>query len=198
MPTPAEQKALTFLALVVLLGGAVRVVRGGAPTGAPPTPSEQQALARQAFAASSVAAPGARQRTSGSRKSSQKAQKRRYTGAKFDSTGLLIEGTGVTSASLSPKGFPPPGPRIDIGVQPGKSLAGGFGPPGPVDLDLADSGQIARLPGVSRAVARRIVANRDSLGPFGSLAALRRVKGVGPATLERLTGLVTFSGQARR
>ena len=29
MPTPAEQKALAFVALVVLLGGVVRVVRGG-------------------------------------------------------------------------------------------------------------------------------------------------------------------------
>jgi competence protein ComEA len=67
-----------------------------------------------------------------------------------------------------------------------------------VDLDVADTVQIGRLPRVGPALARRIVANRDSLGPFGTLAALRRVKGVGPATLERLAGLVTFSGQARR
>lgn len=198
MPTPSEQKALTFLALVVLLGGAVRVVRGGVPAGATPTPAEQQALARQAFSASSVAVPGGRQRASGPRKSAQKAQKRRYTGAKFDSTGLLVEGTGLSSASLSPSGFPPPGPRIDVGSGMGRPASGASVPRAPVDLDLADTLQIGRLPGVSRALARRLVANRDSLGPFGTLSALRRVKGVGPATLERLAGLVTFSGQARR
>ena len=199
MPTPAEQKALTFLAIVVLLGGAVRVVRGGVPAGSTATPAEQQALARQAFAASSVATTGSRQRGPKARKTSQRALKRRYTGAKFDSTGVLIEGSGVSSASLSPTGFPPPGPRIDVGsgsVRP--ATAGSATQKAIVDLDLADTVQIGRLPGVGPALARRIVASRDSLGPFGGLAALRRVKGVGPATLERLAGLVTFSGQARR
>jgi competence protein ComEA len=111
----------------------------------------------------------------------------------------LVEGTGVSSASLSPTGFPPPGPRIDVGSAPVRPTRGSFAAPAPlVDLDLADTVQIGRLPGVGPALARRIVASRDSLGPFGALAALRRVKGVGPATLERLAGLVTFSGQARR
>src|SRR3954452_3145621 len=54
MPTPSEQKALAFVAIVVLLGGAVRAVRAGAPP--VPTPLEQQALARQATAAESAAA----------------------------------------------------------------------------------------------------------------------------------------------
>ena len=67
-----------------------------------------------------------------------------------------------------------------------------------VDLDLADAGKIERLPRVGPALARRIVANRDSLGAFGVLSALGRVKGMGPATLARLAPLVTFSGQARR
>ena len=57
MPTSSEQKALAFVAIVILLGGAVRVLRAGAsPT---PTRSEQQALARQATAADS-ASQGAR------------------------------------------------------------------------------------------------------------------------------------------
>jgi competence protein ComEA len=199
MPTPAEQKALTFLAIVTLLGGAVRIVRGGVPPGAVATPMEQQALARQAAAASSVATAGTRARAK-SQNSVKKAPRRRYTGAKFDATGVLIEGTGVSSASLSPTGFPPPGARIDVdlrGARPAPD-ATRLGPKAPVDLDVADTAQIGRLPRVGPALARRIVANRDSLGPFGSLAALRRVKGVGPATLDRLAGLVTFSGQARR
>ena len=199
MPTPAEQKALAFLAIVVLLGGVVRVVRGGVPAGPPATAAEQQALARQAVAASSVATAAGRQRTAKGQKSAQRTQKRRYGGAKFDSTGVLIDGTGVSSASLSPNGFPPPGPRIDVGSVPLRAASGGLAAPKAlVDLDLADTAQIGRLPRVGPALARRIVANRDSMGPFGALPALRRVKGVGPATLERLAGLVTFSGQARR
>jgi Helix-hairpin-helix motif len=43
-------------------------------------------------------------------------------------------------------------------------------------------------------LATRIVSNRDSLGAFGSLNALCwRVRGVGPATAERLRPMVTFS-----
>jgi hypothetical protein len=199
MPTPAEQKALAFLAIVTLLGGAVRVVRGGVPAGPPVTAPEQQALARQAVAANSVAT-AARQRSSSGRKPGRRTQKRRYTGAKFDSTGVLIEGTGISSSSLSPSGFPQPGPRIDVGVAPATAVRDGSAGASKalVDLDLADTLQIGRLPRVGPALARRIVANRDSLGPFGALPALRRVKGVGPATLERLAGLVTFSGQTRR
>jgi len=42
MATPSEQKALAFVAMVVLLGGVVRVVRAGAPPNA--SSVEQQAL----------------------------------------------------------------------------------------------------------------------------------------------------------
>src|SRR4051812_33582253 len=53
MPTSSEQKALAFIAIVILLGGAVRVVRAGSASSA--TPGEQQALARQATSADSAA-----------------------------------------------------------------------------------------------------------------------------------------------
>jgi competence protein ComEA len=204
MPTPAEQKALAFLSLVVLLGGAVRVVRAGALASSEPSVAEQQGLARQATAANSLAvADGAKDRAT-RRKSRASAARRRYGGAKFDSTGVLIDGTGVVDAS----GFPPPVPRIDVdmrrqgGTGPTRMGAAGANhsiePSALVDLDIADAAAIEGLPWIGPTLARRIVANRDSLGPFGGLAALRRVKGVGPATLERIARLVTFSGQARR
>lgn len=198
MPTPAEQKALAFVALVVLLGGAVRVVRGSALSSAGAGAAEQQALARQTFAASSSAVAAAARTAKGRGKAAAKAPKRRYAGAKFDSTGVLIEGSGVVSTT----GFPPPSPRIDIHSRqiPG---AGASSPPASgsvkrIDLDTAPPEEIERLPRVGPALARRIAANRDSLGPFGSLSGLRRVKGMGPATIERLEHLVTFSGQTRR
>ena len=198
MPTPAEQKALAFVALVVLLGGAVRVVRGSALAPVIPTAGEQQALARQTYAASSTAVAAGAQKGRKKGNSAGKAPRRRYAGAKFDSTGVLIDGTGV----VSPTGFPPPGPRIDIDSRPAAPAGGANGAAlqeaRRIDLDVAPPEEIERLPRVGPALARRIAANRDSLGPFGSMSGLRRVKGIGPATMERLAKLVTFSGQTRR
>lgn len=198
MPTPAEQKALAFVALVVLLGGAVRVVRGSALSSPAASAGEQQSLARQTFAASSSAVAAAARNGKGRGKATTKTPKRRYAGAKFDSTGVLIEGSGVVGTT----GFPPPSPRIDIDSRGVQAYGASNSPPPAgakrIDLDVALPEEIERLPRVGPALARRIVANRDSLGPFGSLSGLRRVKGIGPATIDRLEHLVTFSGQTRR
>jgi competence protein ComEA len=200
MPTPSEQKALVFVAIVVVLGGAVRVVRAGSAPHA--SVMEQQALARQASSAESAAA------ASKPRKGRRGAAQRPRRGTEvvgglagapphFDRTGLLTTETGNN-------GFPPPGPRIDIDSRRGAGPAGApastsRGTPGAgqkLDLDVASVGEIDRLPRVGPALARRIVATRDSAGPFGSLEGLRRVKGIGAATLEHLAPLVTFSGRA--
>jgi competence ComEA-like helix-hairpin-helix protein len=197
MPTPAEQKALAFLSFVVLLGGAVRVVQAGALAPEAASPAEQQALARQASAANSSAVLDRGRKGAKARKPGGKTPRTRYVGSKFDSTGLLMEGTGVSST-----GFPPPGPRIDVDSRPHSAEhAAGVKDAEvrrTVDLDIASAEEIERLPGIGPALARRIVASRDSLGPFGALPGLARVKGIGPATLGRLARLVTFSGQARR
>jgi competence protein ComEA len=66
-----------------------------------------------------------------------------------------------------------------------------------IDVDLATSADIERLPGVGPALAKRIVANRETAGAFGCLAALDPVKGIGPSLLRRLDSLVTFSGAPR-
>jgi competence protein ComEA len=204
MPTPSEQKALAFVAIVVVLGGAVRVVRAGSA----PQPSvmEQQALARQATAAESAAAAskprkGQKGRSSKARRDVGERVVGGLAGAppRFDHTGLLTTETGVN-------GFPPPSPRIDTDVRRG-GLSGSPGPstsphrqlqPGApkLDLDRASAEEIDHLPRVGPALARRIVASRDSFGAFGSLEALKRVKGMGAGTLEQLAPLVTFSGRA--
>src|SRR5688572_30207528 len=51
----------------------------------------------------------------------------------------------------------------------------------PVDLDTAPADSLERLPRIGPSLAKRIIADRDSLGPFGSLEGFQRVKGVGPA-----------------
>jgi competence ComEA-like helix-hairpin-helix protein len=66
-------------------------------------------------------------------------------------------------------------------------------PPGPVDLDVATAAEIESLRHIGPALARRIVADRDSFGPFGSREGLLRVKGIGPSMVENLDSSVTFS-----
>jgi competence protein ComEA len=70
-------------------------------------------------------------------------------------------------------------------------------PSPPLDLDTAPAESLERLPRIGPALARRIIADRDSLGPFGSLEGFQRVKGVGPAMVRTLAPYVTFSGTPR-
>lgn len=60
-----------------------------------------------------------------------------------------------------------------------------------VDLNVAGSEEIALLPGIGPAIAGRIVTDRAERGPFASVDELRRVKGIGAATLERVRPFAT-------
>jgi DNA uptake protein ComE-like DNA-binding protein len=66
-------------------------------------------------------------------------------------------------------------------------------PTGPVDMDIAGAEEIESLRNIGPALARRIVADRDSFGPFGSMDGLSRVKGIGPSIVVKLGSSVTFS-----
>ncbi|MCA9704740.1 MAG: helix-hairpin-helix domain-containing protein, partial [Myxococcales bacterium] len=57
----------------------------------------------------------------------------------------------------------------------------------PVDVNRASADELTSLPRVGPVLARRIVEGR----PYGDLDALLRVRGIGPATLERLRSRVT-------
>jgi len=66
-------------------------------------------------------------------------------------------------------------------------------PVGPVDLDVASAKEIEGLRFIGPTLAKRIVADRDSLGPFGSIEGFSRVKGIGPSMVAKLDSAVTFS-----
>jgi competence ComEA-like helix-hairpin-helix protein len=57
---------------------------------------------------------------------------------------------------------------------------------GPIDVNRASADELARLPGVGRTLAARIVATREAEGPFASVDDLRRVPGLGRARVDRL------------
>ena len=65
----------------------------------------------------------------------------------------------------------------------------------PIEINTATAIQIEALPSIGPALAKRIVAHRDSAGPFTDLASLCDVRGVGTALAERLRPLVTFGGR---
>ncbi len=54
------------------------------------------------------------------------------------------------------------------------------------DLNRDRAGPLLLLPGIGPTLAAAIVAEREAGGPFRDLADLRRVRGIGPRTLEQI------------
>ncbi len=71
-----------------------------------------------------------------------------------------------------------------------------LGPNERIDVEHASATELTRLPGIGPALANRIVADRQSHGAFGSIAGLRRVRGIGLALLDRLRPHLSFGGVA--
>ena len=63
-----------------------------------------------------------------------------------------------------------------------------------LDANAASAAELARLPRVGLALAKTIVANRDTHGSFGSVAALDRVPGIGPGLIRTLSPHLSFGG----
>lgn len=64
-----------------------------------------------------------------------------------------------------------------------------------VDINQATWPELAQLPRIGETLARRIVALRQSAGPYQSLQDLRRVRGIGPKTIEQVEPyLMGFGG----
>lgn len=71
------------------------------------------------------------------------------------------------------------GPRRDLTGR--ERLAFGL----PVDVNAATAEDLAGIPGLTARVAQEVVAERARAGPYRSLDDLLRVRGIGPARLER-------------
>lgn len=96
----------------------------------------------------------------------------------------------------------PPGalPALSVRVLSNRGTSSKVAVPAPairINLDLASATSIESLPRIGPALAQRIVQDRATNGPFGSLAGLDRVKGVGPALQKAIAPYVTFSSSGR-
>ncbi len=123
--------------------------------------------------------------------------------------GILALGAGVRIYDASHATARPGGAQMALKSQilaaesarhagvPGRRAAGkrrkAAPKPAKVDLDVATEPDVESLRGIGPTLARRIIADRDSFGPFGSREGLQRVRGVGPALIAKLDSTVTFS-----
>jgi competence protein ComEA len=65
-----------------------------------------------------------------------------------------------------------------------------------IDANSATWVEWSQINGIGDGLARRIVADREENGPFQSVEDLRRVKGIGPKTLEHLRPWVRINEEA--
>lgn len=61
----------------------------------------------------------------------------------------------------------------------------------PVDLNRATVRDLAVVPGIGPGLAGEVVRDREDRGPFRSADELRRVRGIGPARMERARPFVS-------
>jgi competence protein ComEA len=183
MPTPAEKRALVFLSALLTMGAGVRATSALRAAPPPPSAAARADLHRQIVAVDSA-------------DSVLRASPKRHRSKRPRSIGVSSSGPADVPLHDS---VPVPRKRKSAKLAAvGQPRDMGSSPGGPVDLDRAQEWEILALPKVGPALARRIIANRDSLGPFGSIDELRRVKGVGPALADAIAPYVTFSLQPRQ
>jgi competence protein ComEA len=61
-----------------------------------------------------------------------------------------------------------------------------------ININKASYEEIQALPGIGPSYARAIVEYRKANGPFQNIEELEKVKGIGPATIEKLRDLITL------
>ncbi len=69
-------------------------------------------------------------------------------------------------------------------------LPSGAAPSGKININSASATELESLPGIGPTIAQRIVAYRETNGPFATVDDLINVSRIGPATLESIRDLV--------
>ncbi|HZE40311.1 MAG TPA: helix-hairpin-helix domain-containing protein [Stackebrandtia sp.] len=102
---------------------------------------------------------------------------------------IVVNGSDKPAAPADPSQAPKPS---GDGTSADPSAGGQPAAPGqPVNLNDATEEQLDTLPGVGPVTARNIIAYREKNGGFDSVDQLTDVDGIGPATLKKLSSMVT-------
>lgn len=83
-----------------------------------------------------------------------------------------------------------PRPGVNLPPPLSSAVSETTGDPQTIDVNIATEQQLDALPGIGPSTARAIVAYRLLHGPFARVEDLLNVRGIGPAKLEALIGLV--------
>ncbi len=173
----AERRAVAFFAALAAAGAAARALGLGDPPGArAPTAEDRLALQRQLEAVDSAHA------RKEARRGGNATRGRRGRKAPGPEAGAVEAETAGPAIARRSRGRP-------SRASAASTIAAARGP---VDVNHADTAELATLPGVGPALARRIVVDRAERGGYGSMAELSRVRGIGAALEARLAGAVTF------
>jgi DNA uptake protein ComE-like DNA-binding protein len=189
MPTPSEKRALVFLSAMLTLGAGVRATKALSAEPPPASAAARADLHRQIVAVDSADSV---ERSGGGKRHRSKRPVAMGISTSDGSDARASADSAVTSSRKRKKGTK----LLPQGAEQAHDI--GVSSAGPIDLDRAQEWEILSLPKVGPTLAHRILANRDSLGPFGSLDELRRVKGVGEGVVDAITPYVTFSQQPRQ
>lgn len=65
-----------------------------------------------------------------------------------------------------------------------------------IDINTADAATLEQINGIGEKKAQAIIDYRTEHGPFGSVDDITKVKGIGPATLEKNRDRLTVGGAA--
>lgn len=63
-----------------------------------------------------------------------------------------------------------------------------------ININTATAQELTALPGIGPVLAERIVAYRDTHGPYTQLTDLMKVDGIGTKRMEQLLDLITLGG----
>jgi len=175
MSIPSEHKALIFVGAIAILGAGVRVIRASAE---PSLRGVQAGLEHQLNSADS-SARALHAARAGKRGRGRSGASHAQAADTADDTLRRRRPSTITDST----------PRRAPSLLDRRGYVGNR-----LDLDIATAAQIDSLPGVAPGMAKRIVADRLTRGPFLTMSGLRRVSGVGPAFIQRIDSLVMFSG----
>ena len=194
MPTPGERRALIFIASLAALGVAVRGWREIHPPEPAALAGNRAALARQIEAVdSAVAVTSSKRKPRAPRAPTPRPEPTpRVEAAPRAPRVRATRPPQIDTAPAAVRRPPsqPPSAARRLPSVPKWSLP-------PVDLDLAGIDEVAAIPFIGPALARRIVTDRIDNGPFGSVAGLQRIPGITAAFARRLEPFVTFSRAPR-